>query len=121
MSAPFCGDLVALSQHNLAGSAVRELTLLYACALDGPAPRFSYLKTVDKFNEQLISAYVTPGRARFMLLHEARNEDGIKNFFHDVHELYVKVILNPFHSPRMPIKSETFDARVRAVGKKYLT
>lgn len=26
-----------------------------------------------------------------MLLHEVRNDDGIKNFFQEVHELYVKV------------------------------
>jgi hypothetical protein len=78
------------------------------------------LKAVDKFNELLISAYVTPGKARLMVLHDVRNEDGIKNFLHDVHELYVKVLLNPFHSPQMPIKSETFDARVRALAKKYL-
>lgn len=80
----------------------------------------SYLKVVDKFNDQLISAYVTPGRARFMLLHDVRNEDGIRSFMHDVHELYVKVLLNPFHRPTQRIVSETFDARVRALGKKYL-
>jgi hypothetical protein len=83
--------------------------------------RASYLKTVDKFNELLISAYVTPGRTRLMVLHDVRNEDGIKNFFHDVQELYVKVLLNPFHSPTKPIKSEAFDQRVRASAKKYLT
>lgn len=47
----------------------------------------SYLKVVDRHNEQLISAYVTPGGARLMLLHEARNEEGIRAFFSEVHEV----------------------------------
>lgn len=75
---------------------------------------------VDKFKDQLISAYVTPGGSRFMVLHDTRNEDGLKAFFHDVHELYAKVLLNPFFSAQSPITSRVFDARVRALAKKHL-
>ena len=29
--------------------------------------------------------------AKFLLLHEGRNEDGIKSFFNEIYELFVKV------------------------------
>ena len=54
-----------------------------------------------------------------MLLHDVRNEDGIKNFFQEVHELYVKVLMNPFYDPKDPISSALFDARVKVLGRKY--
>lgn len=73
---------------------------------------------------------------KFVLLHETRNDDGIRSFFMDVWELYVKVsllhildrrillplqtMLNPFHTAHTPIRSAVFDARVRASAKKYL-
>ena len=41
----------------------------------------------------MVSAYVTPGGARLLLLHESRNEEGIKAFFTEAHELYIKVRL----------------------------
>lgn len=67
-----------------------------------------YLRSVDKFNEWTVSAFITPGSAfggdmltnadgdsdtdtKFVLLHESKNEEGIRGFFHDVWELYVKV------------------------------
>lgn len=54
------------------------------------APR-RYLKVVDRHESQMVSAYVTPGGYRFMLLHESRNEEGIRAFFQEVHELLLKV------------------------------
>lgn len=55
----------------------------------------SYLKVVDKYNEWLVSSYLTPSGMRFMLLHEARNEDGIKIFFWEIHEMFLKVSIQP--------------------------
>jgi len=79
-----------------------------------------YLKSVDKFNEWMVSAFITPGNMKFVLLHEGKNDDGIKSFFMDVWELYVKTMLNPFHTAHSPIKSNVFDTRVRQSAKKNL-
>ncbi|KAG8911819.1 hypothetical protein FRC01_005512 [Tulasnella sp. 417] len=79
-----------------------------------------YLKSVEKFNEWTVSAFVTPGNMKFVLLHESKNDDGIKSFFMDVWENYVKTMMNPFHTAHTPIRSVVFDNKVRASAKKYL-
>ena len=76
-------------------------------------------KNVDKFNDFVISAFVTAGNVKLMLLHDVKNDDGISKFFHEVHELYVKVLMNPFYTPNTPITSPLFQTRVTALGRKY--
>ena len=78
-----------------------------------------FFRSVDKFNDYLISAFVTAAGIKFMLLHDVRNEDGIRSFFNDVHELYVKVLMNPFYQPNTPIASPLFDSRVKTLGRRY--
>jgi hypothetical protein len=67
-----------------------------------------------------ISAYVTPGGVRLLLLHEAKNEDAVKSFFVEVHELYIRVLLNPFYSVNSRIKSSAFDAKVKQSAASHL-
>jgi Sedlin, N-terminal conserved region len=42
-------------------------------------------------NHQQVSAFLTAGNIKFILLHSGRSDDSIKNFFQEVYELYVKV------------------------------
>jgi hypothetical protein len=79
-----------------------------------------YLKAVEKFNEYTVSAFVTPGNVKFILLHEAKNDDGIRSFFMEVWELYIKTAMNPFHTAHTPIRSPVFDTRLLASAKRYL-
>ncbi|KAH8877080.1 Trafficking protein particle complex subunit 2 [Schistosoma japonicum] len=103
----------------------------------------TYLKVVDKFNEWLISAFVTPGIAncdrqhyincsnylsvslnqylglRFILLHDELNENRIKYFFQDTYEAYIKLALNPFFERDKPINSPSFSRRVQRIANKH--
>ncbi|PSS17872.1 Trafficking protein particle complex subunit like [Actinidia chinensis var. chinensis] len=67
-----------------------------------------------------MSLQVISVRTQFMLLHDSRNDDGIKSFFQDVHELYIKILLNSLYLPGSRITSSHFDAKVRALARKYL-
>ncbi|GAA5857817.1 hypothetical protein JCM1840_000923 [Sporobolomyces johnsonii] len=79
-----------------------------------------YLKSIDKFHEWTVSAWLTPGGVKIILLHELKNDDGIRLFLQETWETYVKTLLNPFHELNAPIRNQTFDARIKASAKKHL-
>ncbi|KAF9534418.1 transport protein particle complex subunit [Crepidotus variabilis] len=79
-----------------------------------------YFKSIDKFNEWTVSAFVTPSNMKFVLLHEGKNDDGIRLFFMEVWELYVKTAMNPFQTAHTAVRSSVFDTRVRNSARKYL-
>ncbi|VEU34652.1 unnamed protein product [Pseudo-nitzschia multistriata] len=79
-----------------------------------------YLRVIDKVNQQYVSAFLTAGNIKFLLLHPGKGEIEIKNFFHEVHEFYVKLSMNPFYKYDTPITSKEFDKRVRAVARRNL-
>ena len=79
-----------------------------------------YLKVIDNFYGYYISAYVLPTNVKFLLLHEVKSEESIKQFFFELNDLYVKTLLNPFYNVNNVIKSTSFDLKVKGLAKKYL-
>ena len=49
------------------------------------------------------------------------DDSACKTFYQEVHELYIKTIMNPIYSPDDKITSSAFDLKVRALARKYLS
>ena len=55
-----------------------------------------------------------------MLLHDSRTEEQVRQFLTEVHELYVKLLLNPLYVEGAPIVAPGWDSRVRQLAKRTL-
>lgn len=80
-----------------------------------------YLRVIDKFNNFIISAYVSVGGTYFLLLHDGRNDEAIRSFFVEANELYARNLMNSFTVMDGPIVSRTFDNHVRALSRRFLS
>eukprot|EP00466_Bigelowiella_natans_P015816 jgi/Bigna1/33961/e_gw1.4.134.1 len=79
-----------------------------------------YMKEIDRFNNMPVSAYVTAGHIKFMLLHQlGQDENSIKQFFNDLYKLYIKVAMNPFYLKNTPINSSSFNERVKILARNH--
>ncbi|OII75255.1 uncharacterized protein cubi_03734 [Cryptosporidium ubiquitum] len=79
-----------------------------------------YMRTIYKLGDTQISAFVTPGHAKFLLLHHGKSSENIRQFFNEVRDLYVKILMNPFQEANQPILTPSFDVRVRQAARRLL-
>lgn len=108
-----------------------------------------YLSRVDHFYGHVVTAYITYSGLKFVMVHcnvnsvteggsnnstiDPNNQAMVtgtglvhvddtkcKNFYQEVHELYVKTLLNPFHKLGQAITNPEFNARVHIIASKYL-
>lgn len=57
-----------------------------------------------------------------MLLHKnQKGDEQLKQFFLDVNELYLKILMNPFYQFNTPINSKVFRERVMQAAQKRLS
>lgn len=80
-----------------------------------------YLKRIDKFNEYIVSAFVTASGIRFLVLHDKHNDDAIRHFFIEVYEAFIKQSMNPMYKHGEKIYSVRFNHKVEAIGKRYFS
>ena len=89
-------DLASTKREDVARNAQFLLHAALDCVdLAMWASSATYLKVVERINDQLISAYVTPGGARFLVLHDARGDDGVRAFCNEVHEVRAAFFFSP--------------------------
>ncbi|CCD25171.1 TRAPP subunit TRS20 NDAI_0E03540 [Naumovozyma dairenensis CBS 421] len=70
------------------------------------------------YNEEINSKTSNGNRNKAMV---PLDDNAIRSFYQEVHELYIKALMNPFYNLNDPINDSSFDMRVRRLAKKYIT
>ena len=48
-------------------------------------------QVIDRYGNYSVTGYTTAGNIRLLLLHDGRPDDSIRQFFQEVHEVYLRV------------------------------
>jgi hypothetical protein len=88
------------------------------------------LKIIDQFDDLYVHAYCTQGNFMFVLLTTKRDEQSIRNFFENTHEIVVKIRMSPFFDEDefvcdggvgfkggIVCTNASFDAKVREIAR----
>lgn len=78
------------------------------------------LKSIDKFNQYYVTAFITASQMKFIMVHDDKKDEGIKSFFGEVYENYIKHSMNSFYKINTPIKSTWFEKRTLALFKSHV-
>lgn len=78
-----------------------------------------YLKSIDKFNEWTVYAFV-PNKLRILLLLTNKIARIDENFFIELYQTYCKFATNPLYIHNSLIKSASFDKKVSQIARRYL-
>ena len=59
---------------------------------------------------------------RFLLVYDTlkTSDEGVKNLFMEMYDLYTKAALNPFYDPNTKLVSKSFGMKAMQIGKRYL-
>lgn len=83
-----------------------------------------YIGEIERFDSYTVSAYVTAGRAYFLLLlpsdFETKNSKAKEAFFVEIYKIYSDLLMNPFYTVNETIEDELFKERVEEIKKDRL-
>lgn len=79
-----------------------------------------YLKSIDKFNEWTVYAFV-PNKLRILLLLTNKIARVDESFFIEVYQAYCKFATNPLYIQNTLIKSANFDKRISQIARRFLS